>query len=111
MGKVKKNGIYLLINRANRIIIRIDDRNCIGGSMRVSSIQLKENLYQILDNVINNGQSVEIERKGRILRIVPYKPRTKSKLMNLEPHDTIVGDPESIVHVDWSKEWKETDNL
>lgn len=72
--------------------------------MRVSSTQLKENPYQILDNVVNNGQSVEIERKGRNLRIVLSKPRTRSKLMNLEPNDTIVWDPESIVQIDWFRE-------
>ncbi len=70
----------------------------------MSSTQLKENPYQILDNVVNNGQSVEIERKGRNLRIVLSKPRTRSKLMNLEPNDTIVWDPESIVQIDWFRE-------
>jgi len=29
-----------------------------------------------------------------------------NKLDNLEPHDAIVGDPEGIVNIDWSKEWK-----
>ena len=29
-----------------------------------------------------------------------------SKLKNLEPHDTIIGHPESIIDIDWSKEWE-----
>ena len=48
---------------------------------------------------------IEIVRKGRILRIVPDKK--PSKLARLKKRSCIVGDPESIVHIDWSKEWSE----
>jgi len=70
--------------------------------MRLSATKLKQNLFQVLDAVLSNGRPVEIERKGHILKIVPDVPT--SKLKNLEPHDTIVGDPENIVSIDWSKE-------
>ncbi len=29
------------------------------------------------------------------------------KLANLKPRNYIVGDPEDLVHMDWSKEWRE----
>jgi hypothetical protein len=29
------------------------------------------------------------------------------KLANLKPRNYIIGDPEDLVHIDWSKEWKE----
>lgn len=77
--------------------------------MRLSATKLKQNLFQVLDAVLSNGRPVEIERKGHILKIVPDEPT--SKLKNLEPHDTIVGDPENIVSIDWSKEWQEEINL
>ena len=77
--------------------------------MKLSAAKLRQNLYQVLDEVLEKGTPVEVERKGKILKIVPGKPN--GKLMNLEPHDTIVGNPESIVNIDWSKEWEEVDNL
>lgn len=77
--------------------------------MKLSASKLKQNLYQVLDEVLEKGTPVEIERKGKILKIVPGK--SDSKLMNLEPHDTIIGDPESIINIDWSKEWTEVENL
>ncbi len=69
--------------------------------MRLSAAKLKQNLYQILDSVLNDRIPVEIERNGHILKIVPGEPT--SKLMNLEPHDTIVGDPESIINIETIK--------
>lgn len=39
--------------------------------MPYSATRLRQNLYAILDSVLENGQPVEIERKGHILRIVP----------------------------------------
>lgn len=77
--------------------------------MKLSASKLRQSLYQVLDEVLEKGTPVEIERKGRILKIVPGK--SDSKLMNLEPHDTIIGAPESIINIDWSKEWTEVKNL
>jgi len=77
--------------------------------MRLSATKLKQNLFQVLDAVLSNGRPVEIVRKGHVLKIVPDEPT--SKLENLEAHDTIVGDPESLVSIDWSKEWQGEINL
>jgi hypothetical protein len=38
------------------------------------------------------------------VRIVPGDP--VSKLERLEPRDYLVDDPEAIVHMDWSGEWR-----
>lgn len=66
--------------------------------------RLRADLYRILDSVIETGISVEIERKGHTLRIVPAE--SSNRLANLLPHpEYLQGDPESIVHVDWSEEW------
>ena len=49
----------------------------------------------------------EVERRGKRLRIVPVEEVTKSKLDRLEPHpDAIRGDPDDLVHLDRSAEWK-----
>lgn len=67
--------------------------------MKVSATQLRQNLYNLLDQVISTGIPLEIERNGKVLKIIP--PNKNNKLDNLEPHDVINGSPEDIVHVDW----------
>jgi hypothetical protein len=64
-----------------------------------------QNLYSILDEVLETGSAAIVERKGRLIRIVPDS--APSRLARLERHDTIVGDPEGLVHLDWSSTWSE----
>ena len=72
--------------------------------MKLSLTKARSDLYRIVDGVLETGVPVEIERRGRKIRIVPVRP--KSKLENLVKRPgTIVGDPEGIVHMDWSGEW------
>jgi hypothetical protein len=78
-----------------------------AGSMALTASRLRENIYKILDKVIDTGIPVEIERRGKKLRILPVESGTVSKLDNLtERPDTILCDPEEIVHIDWSGEWR-----
>lgn len=70
----------------------------------VTASRLRENVYQILDQVLATGVPVEVVRKGRVLRIVPDQP--VSKFSRLQHRDYIAGDPEELVHSDWSAEWK-----
>lgn len=73
--------------------------------MTVTASQLRQNVYQLLDNVLETGVPLEIERKGRILEIVPRQRR--SKLDNLKPRpDYLLSDPEELVHLDWSDQWR-----
>ncbi|MBI2336540.1 MAG: type II toxin-antitoxin system Phd/YefM family antitoxin [Deltaproteobacteria bacterium] len=72
--------------------------------MVLTTSKLRENIYRFLDQVLKTGQPLEIERKGRRLKIVPVKPA--GKLNNLPSRSIVSGSPESIVHIDWSKEWK-----
>lgn len=71
----------------------------------ITATELRRNVYQLLDRVLESGTPLEIERHGRMLRIEPADPA--SRLGRLEPHpDCIAGDPESLVHMDWSDQWK-----
>lgn len=72
--------------------------------MTVSSTKFRENVYALLDEVLETGNPLEVERKGRKLLIIPQAP--VSKLDRLIPRPTIKGDPEGLVHLDWSDEWK-----
>ena len=72
--------------------------------MPVKPSQLRENIYRILDQVLDTGVPVEIERNGKLLRIMPVAKR--SKLDNLKPRRYLLSDAEDLVHVDWSEEWR-----
>jgi hypothetical protein len=73
--------------------------------MRVTASKFRENLYDILDQALETGVPVEVIRKGKVLKVVPdVKP---DKLSRLKKRKCIVGDPESIVHMDWLHEWSE----
>lgn len=77
--------------------------------MKITASKLRENIYGILDQVLETGQPVEVIRRGRVLKIVPeQKP---DKLSRLKKRDYLIGDPEDIVHMDWSSEWDELKNL
>jgi hypothetical protein len=71
--------------------------------MVVKPSHLRANLYRLLDRVLKTGEPIEIDRAGKRLLLVPKERR--SKLENLVRRDVIVGDPEDLVHMDWSKDW------
>jgi prevent-host-death family protein len=71
--------------------------------MSISITRLREDLYRLVDEVLETGKPLEITRKGRKLLLVPESP--VSKLGKLRERKTIKGDPEELVHMDWSKEW------
>jgi len=55
--------------------------------------------------VLETGVPVEIERNGKLLKIVPVE--APDKLANLKPRPGYLAvDPDEIVHMDWSKEWR-----
>jgi len=67
--------------------------------------KLRENLYGILDQVLETGTPVEVLRKGRVLRIVPgaHVP----KLARLKKRRAYHGDVDEILTMSWLKEWSE----
>ena len=69
----------------------------------ITPSKLRANLYRILDQVLASRQPVEIERKGKRLRIVAER---SGSLDLLKPHPEYLKVlPEEIVHMDWSGEW------
>lgn len=74
--------------------------------MALSVSRLRENVYNLLDQVLATGVPLEIERKGRLLRIVAVEADGHDKLANVIPRpDFIIGDPDDLIHMDWSAEW------
>ena len=73
--------------------------------MTITASKLRENIYRILDEAIATGKTVEIVRRGRVLRIVPES--RVSKLARLKKRSGFKGNPDDIIGMDWSKEWTE----
>ena len=72
--------------------------------MIITASKLREDIYNVLDRALETGAPIEIQRKGKILRIVP--PAVNKKLSKLKKHQALIGNPQDIVHMDWSDQWK-----
>jgi len=59
----------------------------------------------LLKEIVENKTSIEIELKEK--KIIIALSEHENKLKRLKRHEgCIVGDPEDIVHLDWSGEWR-----
>lgn len=72
--------------------------------MAISASKLRANVYRLLDEVLDSGRPLEIERKGKILVIAP---REEQSIWDRLPRreGAIIGDPDELIHMDWSSEW------
>jgi hypothetical protein len=77
-------------------------------SMKVTATRLRSELYQILDRVLETGEPVEIVRAKGTLVLAPAEPRriARRKGKPKGNRKLVVGDPDDLVHFDWSKHWK-----
>jgi hypothetical protein len=75
--------------------------------MTLTASKLRANVYRLLDEVLETGTPLEIERNGELLVIAPKEEKKKgSKLDNLPRREgAIIGDPDELIHMDWSSEW------
>ncbi|MFW5923772.1 MAG: type II toxin-antitoxin system Phd/YefM family antitoxin [Planctomycetota bacterium] len=72
----------------------------------MKTTELRENIYNVLDRIIETGKPVEIERKGAKLKIVPEKDVSPlERLKNKKKKKAYKGDSDELIHMDWSKEW------
>ena len=76
--------------------------------MSMSLTALRQQLFNVVDQVIATGIPIEIKRNGHIVKIILADK--KSKLGNLVKHDCIVGDPEELINLSL-QEWDEEKNL
>jgi len=73
-------------------------------SQQVSHTNIQEDILQLFDKVLSTGVPVEIERKGKRLLISPAEKRRELDWLENHP-EFIVGNPDDLVHIDWSSEW------
>ena len=74
-----------------------------------SKSQFGEEIYQLMEHVLETKAPVEVEFKGQkfLIELAKYAESVEDtgKLTRLELHsDCLIGDPEDIVHIDWSGE-------
>lgn len=72
--------------------------------MSISVSAFRQDIYKILDHILETGIPLEINRKNGRFKIVPIKKQ--GKLSNLKKHKILKCPPEEIVHIDWSGEWR-----
>jgi hypothetical protein len=80
-----------------------EDSGVALGEVKIKTSRLRQNIYRIFDQVLATGVPVDVERNGRRLRIIAVDP--PGKLGRLHERDYLRGDPDELVHVDWSGEW------
>jgi hypothetical protein len=72
---------------------------------KLTASRLRADVYRVLDGVLETGVPAVVQRRGRTLRIVPGKPVGRLDRLVARP-DFIKGDPEDLVRLDWSHEWR-----
>ena len=83
--------------------MKVTARKVPAGKLTAS--RLRADVYRVLDGVLETGIPAVIDRRGRTLRIVPVKPTNRLDCLVARP-DFIKGDPEDLVHLDWSSAWR-----
>lgn len=70
---------------------------------QVTPTELRGDLYNLLDEVLDTGIPLEINRGGKRLRILPLEEPNKLKNLVHRP-GVIIGDPEELVSINWEGE-------
>ncbi len=80
--------------------------------MAITASKLRADVYRLLDDVLETGKPLEIERNGKLLVVVPKEPTEKGSGLDRLPRrkGAIIGDPDELIHIDWSSEWNPDPN-
>jgi len=75
----------------------------------MNATRLRADLYAVLDQILETGESVTIERKGRRLRIVvdevPVQTKAKPRWPAPRP-EWVNGSVEDLVSISWAGAWR-----
>lgn len=78
--------------------------------MTISATKLRADIYRLIGNVIETGEPLEVELRGKKVRIVPSEPREKLANLVRRP-GVIVGDAGRIDRIkvldeaNWREKW------
>jgi len=69
----------------------------------ITITELRGNIYKLLDEVLNTGIPIEINKGGRKLKIISVEKA--DKLQNLVSRPNVIkGNPDDFVGISWEKE-------
>ena len=69
----------------------------------ITVTELRGNIYNLLDEVLNTGIPIEIKKGGKKLKIMPVGKA--NKLQNLVSRPNVIkGNPDDLVSISWEKE-------
>jgi len=69
----------------------------------ITVTELRGNIYSLLDEVLNTGIPIEINKGGKKLKIMPLAKA--NKLQNLVSRPNVIkGNPDDLVGISWEKE-------
>ena len=71
--------------------------------MTYTATALRKSIYSVLDEILETGIPVTIERHGKTLKIVPEKP--VSKLDRLITRNCVIGDSDDLPDIHWEDLW------
>lgn len=73
--------------------------------MSMTLTELRQDLYNAVDHVLETGEPLEIVRKGRTLVLLPTPLEDKFAAL-VKRSSLLEGDYEDLVSIDWSHEWR-----
>lgn len=69
----------------------------------ITPTELQSNTNNLLDEVLDTGVPIEVNKKGKKLRIVPVEKSDKLQNLISRPH-VIKVNPNDLVNINWYKE-------
>ena len=70
----------------------------------ITASQLRQDVYRLIDHVLETGEPLEIVRNGRRLHLTADAP--VDLVARITPIPGLInGDPDELVSLDWSHEW------
>jgi PHD/YefM family antitoxin component YafN of YafNO toxin-antitoxin module len=75
-------------------------------NMSLTLTELRADLYKVVDQIIETGIPVEVQRNGHKIKIILADGPSKLERLSLKTN-VINEDPEDLVHCDWLHEWSE----
>lgn len=76
-----------------------------NSSKSITLTELRGNLYQLIDQVIDTGMPLDIERKGHHIKITVEPTSLKTDRL-IERPGVIIDPNDDLIHNNWIDEWK-----
>ncbi|AUT00139.1 type II toxin-antitoxin system prevent-host-death family antitoxin [Nostoc sp. CENA543] len=67
---------------------------------KVTLTELMNNIEHLLDEVLETGMPLEINKNGKLLKIIPVEKIDKLKNLTVKPN-VIQGNPDDLVNISW----------